>query len=71
MEKFLTGQMSPSTFRNRPCLSKGSSLGSSSNADIHGSPAPRLGGSFEKSPDPLSEPWRFTRDQHAHFTAKD
>ena len=72
LEKFLTGQMSPSAFRNRPCLSKGSSLGSSS-ADIHGSPAARLcglGSSFERSPDPLSEPWKYM-NQHSLHTPKD
>ena len=74
LEKFLTGQMSPSAFRNRPCLSKGSSIGSSSTADIHGSPAPRvagLGSSFERSPDPLSEPWKYIKDQQAHHPLKD
>ena len=74
LEKFLTGQMSPSAFRNRPCLSKGSSIGSSSTADIHGSPAPRvagLGSSFERSPDPLSEPWKYIKDQQAHHVPKD
>ncbi len=76
IEKFLLGELSPtseSAMRGvRPCLSKGSSFGSSS-AEIHGSPAIyRMGSSMERSPADLNaDPWKFMRDRDRKDKEKD